>query len=298
MIDTFLEDPTTNFLPKTIIIDNIQRFVQYFLLVLNQVSNKNTQQGFYVSLLADWKGLIKSGMHLLHKASGVGLDSQTYALKKKKIADEVYKMTVDTCQTVVTVGWFDNFNISWRNKSAKHSTQPTNVTNWTVFSAQFLPTSKNTLKLETYEDDQLLPALPHTLPSDTNHLLTSFANQYKQVSYSSCFIIENKVYNFPYDLSLKYTPDVDKKKIKIYKEAGKLTNYLSLDLQPFNSASNTGLQKDLLCVREYIQNTSPEHYQPYIFDQNIYPRVVKVLFFTYYFKYLIKVALATFIFSF
>lgn len=274
----YLAEPKSNPLPGWIITDNIQPFVQYFLLVLNQVSNKNTQQPFFVSLLADWKGLSYSGLQLLNKVSGVGLQAQTYTYKKKIMAEKVKKLTEETCKSRANVCWFDNFNVSWRNKSTQHSTQSTNVTNWTVFGTQFLPNLKSTLKLQVKNDGEILSAVPFYLPEDSQSLITTFALSYKQVSYSTCFVTKHNVYNFPYDLSLKRTPTVDKKKIHLYKEAGKLTNYLSLDLQPFNSASNRGLQKDMLQVRKFIQTTSLDHYQPYIFDQNIYPRVVKVIF--------------------
>jgi hypothetical protein len=87
----------------------VPRWVMSVICTANCVSQKNTRQLFYPSLVLEWKGLSRTGMDI-YAHLGAALQAKQYLKMKKELArteKEVSRKIFDTKNPVV---WADNYS--------------------------------------------------------------------------------------------------------------------------------------------------------------------------------------------
>jgi len=112
------------------------------------------------------------------------------------------------------------------------------VFSWTAVGFHDLPLTKEELRLKPFENNFLLCGLPKVFPILSVQEFALNLKNFQSLSFSTAFTTQHQVYNFPAQLSTKYTSTVPEKVTKIFQSAGKLNSFHNLDVLPHNTASN------------------------------------------------------------
>ncbi|MCP5015992.1 MAG: hypothetical protein GY938_12090 [Ketobacter sp.] len=251
-------------------------FSQFLLLALAQVSNKNSQQRFFLGLVAEWKGLTNSGRDFLRSSTGSSLSGKTYRNLKKQLQETCVEETTKLFAQTPSVVWIDNYNPSRYWSKSQLGSRPTGVFSWTVVGFHPLPLDSADLRLLPYSGCRVTNGLPSRFPTRCVEELCGRLKNFTQLTFFTSFAARHQVYNFPAQLSKRHTPTVSSEQVARFKKAGKLDDFHNFEFLRHNTASNVGLFRDLLWLQNTLQNARPDTYQLLVVDENIYKRVVKV----------------------
>ena len=83
--------------------------------MMKDISNKNTSQLFYLSFVADFKGITKSGRNLFSSLGNLMLCDETYRRNKIKLYKNNKKTREQELEDKVVVELCDNYNRSGDN---------------------------------------------------------------------------------------------------------------------------------------------------------------------------------------
>lgn len=92
----------------------VPRWVMSVLTSTNHISQKNTAQLFYPSLVLEWKGLSRSGMDI-YATLGASLTTKQYLSMKSTLADREKAISSQILTTMNPVIWVDNFSKVYSN---------------------------------------------------------------------------------------------------------------------------------------------------------------------------------------
>jgi len=254
-------------------------FVKFLLGTLQQVSNKNTQQLFYLTLIADFRGLTSGGKDFLKHTSGLVLSSKVYGQKKKAAAAICAAKTTQLFVDKPGVFWMDNFNPSWAFNTVELGQRKTEVMRWTVAGFTTLPLTWNDLRLKQRPDGHVYNGLPQNFPMECVELLFNEINNLPTLNSQTTFTSTHNVTSFPFDLSAQFTPTVSQQTVDDFREAGKLSSYFPVTINKFDSSSHTSLYQDLMWYKGFCDMDRSDKYFLLITDQNLYVRIVKVCYY-------------------
>lgn len=110
------------------------KFQQWLLLHLYHLSQKNTRQLFYLTLVAEWKGLASGGLNIFGKGRSM-LPAKTYRRHKKLQLAEQTEKIIHVLRSRPYVLWIDNYN---KDAYARHVPQVGqsgySIGNWTALA--------------------------------------------------------------------------------------------------------------------------------------------------------------------
>ena len=137
------------------------QFLSWLLQSMYNISQKNTRQLFYPSLLAEWRGLSRSGNDLFGKMKML-LPAKTYKRYRDGALLDQRRKVGAIIRTKVFCFWVDNFNKQFRKTYifGKRSSVPYQQVDYTPFAISEIPNSQNLKLKHRIVNGSIVPAFP------------------------------------------------------------------------------------------------------------------------------------------
>lgn len=258
-------------------------FLGWILQQLYNISQSNIRQLFYLTLLAEWRGLSQSGQDVLGKLNML-LPSKSYVrYKKTELARQKHKVQslLDTSDYVF---WVDNFAKQFRKSNLfNKANAPYVKLDYTPFAISVFPPSVGNLA-HKFVNGVLLPSFPPRL----------FYNEFKLClvqmlhtfdTYDNCRFWhsstarQQQIFNVP----LKFETGLEDENDLLEGSEDGLRYFHTFDLFDANVSSRVGLVKVVNEIRNVFVKQG--RYSLCKVDINIFWRLCKVsiFFFLYLF---------------
>lgn len=259
-------------------------FLGWLLRALYNISQKNSSQLFYVSLLAEWRGISRNGLDILGKMKML-LPSKTY----KRYRDGALlnqKINVQSIlQESTFVFWVDNFSKHFRKSYLVNGTNvPYRSVDYTPFGISEIPNRSQISLDHVFIGPSLIRAFP-AFPS--NRLFTK--NMVDVVAKYDNFCNHNLWRNSSarcsqtFNIPLKLETDLDLLTQEELLQGSRdgLRHFQPVQLAPFNVGTTEGLVQTINEIKRIF--VSPNKYCLGKVDIDIFWRLCKVC---YFFQYL------------
>lgn len=267
--DTLFGDDTL----KRIETDTKQQWYIWILKATHDISQKNTEQAFQLSLALQWKGLSTTGLELL----GQGRVSCTKRTHKNKLTQLVEQQAIASKQHLQQphIIWVDNFAKFIANPFYRLNIGAFREANYTALGISH-PDNMDHLDTDVVYDinGKIIPANTVAI-FDANSLrdittALSYYNNYSHVHfYTRSKCVRDKLLIFP------TTPDTVVANNEISSIHG-LKNFHPTEMVNADIGGNSGLMQVLQRVQDLTSREEGEQYIHLVVDVGIYWRVMKV----------------------
>lgn len=262
-----------------------ERWYSWLLKGLKDISNKNTKQLFWITLVTVNRGLSNSGQELLGKFNWLLLPAVYQQHFKEQLALQVNK-SFQLLKTQPCVWWIDNYNRSFGQPFYKLLHSPLQILNWTGFGAAGC-SSTSTQQLLQRNPSSTMPLFPKQLNTDLqqhflHQLFSNYWNSTKYFFSTESFCETHNIYNIPLK-PWTTGPALDRNTLlQLEKEKlGTLEHFLPLSLLEWNVSSEEGLGKVLQYLQTVFEEQWKTHYTVAKVDINIFWRMYQVCLFVF-----------------
>ena len=137
------------------------QFVSWLLQSMYNISQKNTRQLFYPSLLAEWRGLSRSGNDLFGKMKML-LPAKTYKRYRDGALLNQRRKVKAIIRTKIFCFWVDNFNKQFRKTYifGKRASLPYHKVDYTPFAISEVSNNENLNLRHNVRHGLIVPAFP------------------------------------------------------------------------------------------------------------------------------------------
>lgn len=257
----------------------------WLLKGLKDISNRNTSQLFWLTLVLVNKGLSVSGLALSSKLNFT-LHPSTYQEKYSLQIKNTISFQEHEIRHNSHVWWIDNYNKSYGQAFYRMTIGAVQQLNWTGWAASISSGfSLKKLQLHRSINGELYPILPdHFITYENRIFLKDIINQFwhcenglsSQLTKSFCLV--HNITCVP----LRPTttgPGVFKEDLnRLDLHLDGLTNFRPMSLFKENVASEKGMATVLLHLQTFYQESLGKHYLTSKTDVNIFWRLYQVLF--------------------
>lgn len=243
---------------------------------LNNISQKNTHQLIYTTLIMEWKGLSLSGLDIIAKL-GASISGHQYNLMKKEMAKKEHNITHNVLKKKQPIIWVDNFCKTFGNSFYNLTHGAYTAANYTAVAMLYAehPTD---MQYIFDVDGNAIPSTSLTMlqPPACAQLLESFRqyDHYQQISF-----YDNCMANNPQYVDFVVTPQHTYAHHQHYLDSPNgLRNVRTCGMLDFNVSDQNGLVAVLQHIHA-LSSTLPDQYQSIVIDPGIYWRVYQVRLF-------------------
>lgn len=256
----------------------LPRWAHQLINTINMISQKNSQQSFYHTLLADWKGLSGSGV-ILFSRMGAMLHDKRYQWRKRDQAETERALSQDVLKNLQPVIWVDNFTKMHGNP---FYTLASGTYTESDFTAIALLHDERAVDMDYIYDytGKPFPSVSRTMfkANMLQCIVDRFSkyNNFKNTSY-----YEDCMARTPEYVDFIVTPQHTYTFNNTYADSPNgLRNFRSYGMIPSNIGSQEGLAHCVVKLREMCAHIG-ERYQSIMVDPGIYWRFWKVCIYVY-----------------
>jgi hypothetical protein len=270
---------------NTIWTSHKHRWYGWLLKGLKDISNFNTKQLFWLTLVLSNKGLSESGQLVLAKLNFC-LQPCTYQelLQEQQVLQQQESIAI--IKATPHVWWVDNYNKSFGQPFYSISSGTSKLLNWTGWAASLNQTIDiNQLLLQRDESGTLLPLVPkHFEKNSQKKFIRKLMRPYRKgepwlAYYRFSFCYRNNVCTVPLkpDVTGPDVKQADLEHMKLHSDG--LRNFTPISLLQYNIGSEVGLAQVLDNVHKFYGHSDDLHYVFSKTDVNIFWRIYQVIFY-------------------
>lgn len=260
-------------LRKELLRKEVPRWVMHTIVTINTISQKNTKQLFYPSLVLEWKGLSRTGMDIISHM-GHSLQAKQYLLMKHELAMQEKTKSLDILLTMNPVVWVDNFAKNHGVVFYRTSVGTYYDANYTAMALMYSSEHVQDMSIKRLSSGGVIPCCsPLMLNQQARARCAASFNQFDK--YNKVLLYDNCKARQPEYEAFIIAPQHHVIDHDIY---GDSPNGMK-DLRTFGMIdSNISEQKGLLEVIEYLYKLldAQNKYMSVVVDPGIYWRAYKV----------------------
>ena len=263
-------------------------FLGWLLRSFYNISQKNSSQLFYVSLLAEWRGISRKGLDILGKMNML-LPSRTYKRYRDGALLNQKRKVKKILQKGTFVFWVDNFSKHFRKSYLLNAANvPYRNVDYTPFGISEIPNSLQISLDHAFIGPALIESFP-TLPSNRFFTKQMVAVVARYDNFCNHHLWHNstarrfQTFNIP----LKLENDVLTQEELLQGSRDGLRHFQPVQLAPFNVGKTEGLVQTINDIKRIF--VKPNKYCLGKVDIDIFWRLCKVCyFFTEIIKFFVK----------
>ncbi len=250
-------------------------FLGWVLQQLYNISQTNIKQLFYITLLAEWRGLSQSGQDMLGKLNML-LPAKSYGrYKKTELARQKHSLGT-LLQTTNYVFWVDNFANQFRKSNLfNKANAPYVKLDYTPFAISVFPPSVDNLA-HKFLNGVLVPAFPPRLfHNEFKQCLLHMVHQFDE--YDNCrfwalsIARQQQIFNIP----LKFEDGLEDEDDLLEGSKNGLRYFHTFNLFDANVSSTVGLVEVVKEIQKVFVKKG--RYSLCKVDINIFWRLCKVI---------------------
>ncbi len=255
----------------------VPRWIFSIVTSMKGISQKNTSQLFYTTLVLEWKGLSRTGLDL-YATMGGALQAKQYTEMKKELTQQEKQKTMDLYLSRFFVIWVDNFSKIYCNpflRIANGIHKDCNYTVMSFFSAKNNQNKEQNMEFTYTRAGVLISGSSWMMLTENflNNCTQSFQrfDNYAKVSYyATCYAAQLEYTEFVVSSSHHHinTP--------AYSDSPNgMDGMRTAGMLSANISANRGLEEVLQHIKA-MANERGNVYQSVVVDPGIYWRTYKV----------------------
>lgn len=259
-------------LKKELMKVEVPRWVMSVVATTNNISQKNTTQLFYPSLVSEWKGLSRTGMDM-NAHMGTALHAKQYLSMKRTLSQQEKARSISILETSNPVIWVDNFSKTYSTTFYRVVAGTYREANYTSMALMYDPNSTPDMNI-IFHKGTTIPSCS-TVMLKENHRVRCVQSFCQYNNYQHTLFYDDCVARQPEYADFVVAPHHQQLENDVYGDSPNgMRGLRTFGILTPNISQNQGLLEIFQHLQALLSNQ--QVYQTLVVDPGIYWRAYRV----------------------